>query len=518
MPSKESCPILTPEKSLQEKCGIVGIFSPQTTVLQKYKDGSTSARALWHRGQGGVGIAINTESGIRRHVKKGRIIDIVLPEKPVKKIAKINGPTNWITLHDRYGTSGGHKSNNLQPIVIQTPNGINFSITHNGEFVAVDKMRKEIHERLPKDPSDTIVFSRLLKYAPGNTPDEKIFNALDKVKGAYSLLIGTDNALFAARDQFGIRPMVIGKYLDGWIIVSETHALDKLGIKTKREVKRGELVRIDKNGIITLREGQSGAGNFCDLEWAYFSRPDSLNPTHNLTDDSDHPERWLSNFMFREKCGQALAKEYPIKNADFVMGVSDSGVPAGTGYAMEMKLPYRQAILRDHYDQNGQNRVFMLDEDKENMLPMAFGKHTFPPDGRIWKDATIVIVDDSIVRGTTFNAISEILFSAGAKEVHLLSAFPQIKHQCHLGVSMRTNQELIANRNNGDEKAIARELKATSVRYISPEGFIRARIESGSIHLPKNPKEIFLANGGCGGCVTGIYPVSKDGVIFQLQD
>lgn len=518
MSKKEIIPVDSPKRALQEKCGIVGIFSPQTTALQKYQDGSVAARALWHRGQGGIGIAINTEEGPKRYIKKGEEIDTVLPKKPVRIIKKIHGSTNWITLHDRYATSGGRRPNNLQPLVVQTRDGVNFSITHNGEFVAADQMRKEIHVRLPKDPSDTVLFSRLLKYAPGNTPDEKILNTLDRVNGAYSLLIGTDDALFAARDNFGIRPMVIGRYHDGWAIVSETHALDKLEVETEREIKRGEVIKINKDGITTLRKGHDTAGNFCDLEWAYFSRPDSLNPMHDVSGDSRYSERWLSNLVFREKCGRALAKEHPIKNADFVMGVSDSGVPAGTGYAMEMKLPYRQAILRDHYDINGgQKRVFLMDEIIKNMLSFAYGKHSFPRDHRIWENAVVVIVDDSIVRGTTFRAITKILFDAGVKEVHLQSAFPQIRHQCHLGVSMRTDGELISNRNNGDEKAIAKELGATSVHYISPESFIKSRIESGQIHHPKDSSEIFLANGGCGGCVTGLYPISKDGTIYKRK-
>ncbi len=515
MPSKEIISAI-PERSLQEKCGIIGIYNPKGSILQQFDLGSTASRALWHRGQHGLGFAINTSQNIQKYIRIGTI-DQALPAELRNNFEKIESTSNWAIFHTRYGTSGSYEESNLQPIIVKTPDGINFSVIHNGEFAINDKIKKNIPENIPEGASDTFIFAKTLQYSLGNTPEEKIINTLSKANGAYSMLIGTDDALFAARDQFGVRPMILGKCNNGWIIVSETHALDKLGIKPEREIKRGEIIRINENGITTLKEGWSTAGNFCDLEWAYFSRPDSMNPTYDESDDSIHPEKWLSNLRFREKCGLILAKEKPIKNATFVVGVSDSGVAVSTGYAIGTRLPYRQVLLRDHYDQNGQTRTFMKDECLTNIPEMVSSKLSLVPDPRIWKDAIAVVGDDSMIRGSTAISLTKVMFYLGAKEVHWILGFPQVRFPCHLGVSLRTNNELIAFRNHGNEKAIAKEIGATSVNYISHEGFIKARTETRNIYLPGNPKEIFLRNGGCGGCITGLHPISKEGIVYQPQ-
>jgi len=512
MSSKEIA--VAPEKSLQEKCGILGIYRPGSSVVQQFDAGVKGSRAQWHRGQHGLGYVINTNLGPEKCIRTGTV-DQALPEDLRKDYSIRRAKSNWALFHTRYGTSGRYKEENLQPITVRTPDGINFSVIHNGEFAITRKIRRDIPEKILRGASDTIIFAKTLQYAPGSTPEEKIIETFKKINGAYSMLIGTDNALFAARDQFGIRPMILGKCQDGWIIASETHALDKLGIKPEREIKRGEIIKIDEKGITTLKEGLGTPGNFCDLEWAYFSRPDSLNPTYNEPDDSIHPERWLSNLIFRENCGLILAKEKPIKNATIVVGVPDSGVAVSTGYANGMHLPYRQVLLRDHYDQNGQFRAFMQDQCKEDIPGIVCGKLSSVADQRIWKDAIVVVGDDSMIRGLTSIPITKMLFNFGAKEVHWVLGFPPVRSPCHLGVSLRTDDELIAHRNHGDEKAIAREIGATSVNYISNEGFIKARTEFGKIYLPEDPKEIFLRNGGCGGCITGLYPISKEGVVYQ---
>jgi len=514
MSSKERSPLCSSEKSLHEKCGIFGIYR-QGSMLSQFNTGSRGARALWHRGQHGLGFAINTNLGPEKRIRKGTVEE-ALPIDLRKDYAKRRRKSNWGLFHTRYGTSGNYDENNLQPIIAKTPDGINFSVIHNGEFAVSRKMRKNIPEKIPRGASDTFIVAQTLKYSSGSTPDEKILNMLDKAKGVYSMLIGTDDALFAARDRFGVRPMVIGKCKDGWVIASETHGLDKLGIRTEREIKRGEILKIDNDGLHILREGSSAQGNFCDLEWAYFSRPESLNPTFEKPDDSDNPQRWLSNLASREKCGFTLAKERPI-NATLVVGVSDSGVAAGTGYANGMKLPYRQVLLRDHYDQNGSFRAFMRDECIEGIPEIVLDKHSLPPDRRIWEDAIVAVVDDSMIRGSTAKPITKLMFQLGAKEVHWLLVFPKVIFPCHLGVSLRTSKELIAFRNNGNEEAIAKEIGATSVNYISYEGFIKARLEFNDLIVPDNPKEIFLANGGCGGCLTGLYPISKEGVVYERK-
>jgi len=516
MSEKEIISADSPERALQEKCGIVGIYSPGSSILEQFDTGTIASRALWHRGQHGLGFTINTDQGRKKYLRIGTI-DQALPPELRNEFEKAEGISDWALFHTRYGTSGNYDENNLQPISVRTPEGMNFSVTHNGEFTINQDIRDSIRENIPDGASDTYIFAKTLQYSPGSTPDEKIMSVLQRVNGAYSLLIGTDDALFAARDQFGIRPMVIGKYQNGFIIASETHALDKLGIDTDREIKRGEIIKIDRNGPTVIKKGSEGAGNFCSLELAYFSRPDSTTPTFEQTDDANHPDRWMSHLRFRETSGLILAREKPVKNVTLVVGVPDSGVPVGTGYARGINAPYRQVILRDHYDQNGQVRTFMKDNQMTSLSKMVAGKLSLVPDPIIWKDAIIVVVDDSMIRGSTSKPINKIMFDAGAKEVHWRLGFPQVKFPCHLGVSMRTDDELIANRHNGDDKEIAKEIGATSVGYISNEGFIKARLEHKNLFIPNNPKEIFLANNGCGGCVTGIYPISKDGTIYKRK-
>jgi len=516
MSERERISDANPENPLQEKCGIVGIYSPGSSILEQFDAGTIASRALWHRGQHGLGFLINTDRGRKKYLRIGTI-DEALPPGLRDEFEKAEGVSNWAFFHTRYGTSGNYDENNLQPISVKTPEGINFSVTHNGEFAINQDIRDNIPENIPDGASDTYIFTKALQYSPGLTPDEKIMNVLRSVNGAYSLLIGTDDAIFAARDQFGIRPMVIGKYPNGWIVASETHALDKLGIDTDREIKRGEIIKIDKNGPNVIKKGSEGTGNFCSLELAYFSRPDSTAPTFEHPDDASHPERWMSHLRFRETSGLILAKEKPVKNATFVVGVPDSGVPAGTGYARGINAPYRQVIVRDHYDQNGQLRTFMKDNQMSSLSKMVAGKLSFPNDPAIWKGAVIVVVDDSMVRGSTSKPVVKIMFDAGAKEVHVRLVYPPVKFPCHLGVSMRTNNELIAYRHHGNVEAIAQEIGATSVEYISPEGFLNAWHQSGNILIPDDRREIFLANGACGGCVTGLYPISKDGTIYKRK-
>lgn len=511
--SSRDCSIgLEPDKPLGEKCGIVAIYN-STTISRQFETGAIAATALWHRGQQGLGVIVETDHGLEKRVMQGSP-EIIFPTLK-QEFRNMEGNSNWALFHDRYGTAGDYQSRNLQPINVTTESGDIFSIIHNGEFVINKNLQQQVLPRNHEGASDTYVFAKILQQSSGINRDERVLNALNQVNGAYSLVIGAKDALYAARDEFGIRPMVIGKCGNGWIITSETCALDKLNFELLREIKRGEVIRIDQDGLTTLREGLDGQGNFCDFEWAYFSSPTSASPTHNLDDDAEHDERWLSYYRFRQKCGLILAEEKPIKNADFVIGVPDSGVAVGNGYAAGMNIPFEQVIIRYHYDSNGENnRVFMRDDEREKLSERANGKHALVRDPIIWQDAVVVVVDDSIIRSTVSKALTERIFERGAKEVHFVLGFPPVRYPCHLGVSMRTPEELIANRLNGDEEAIAKEIGATSVGYISPEGFLRARRESGLV-IPKDPKDIFLVNGGCGGCVTGRYPIDKEGTIYQ---
>jgi len=310
------------------------------------------------------------------------------------------------------------------------------------------------------------------------TWEHRLISALSQVAGAYSLLIGIDGKLFVTRDEMGIRPLILGQIKDKWIVASETHALTKVGAVILREVKRGEIIRIDSSGMSVIKRGVEGSGHFCDFEWAYFGRPDSLLPTHEEEGTGRHPSDWLSISSFRERCGGILAREWPIPQASFVLGIPDSGMAVATGYATALKLPYRQAIIRDHFDPHGSQRLFMRDDQKKRIKNKVLGKLSLISDNYTWKDAVVVVGDDSIVRGNVASKITKAIFARGAKEVHWIIGFPPVAHPCYLGVSIRTKDELIAAKYKSDPKRIAKKIGATSVNYISHKGFIRARLLS----------------------------------------
>lgn len=498
---KNNCiDLLSVEKPLQEKCGIVAIYTPKLT--KQFNTALTAAGGVQHRGQHGAGIAMQTGSEFKRYTGSGLLKDVFTPSV----IKKFDTPSRWTMIHCRYGTYGSYRDENLQPCTATTKTGSTIAVIHNGEFAAVSAMRKKIKGKIPPGVSDTYVFTKLLSQTEGSSWDEKILSVFSQVDGAFSMAIGIDDMMFLARDRFGIRPFVMGKTADGWIAVSETHALDKLGIEVEREIQKGEIIKIDKNGMQVLQKGNENPSYFCDFEWAYFSRPNSRLPVDS--------HRWLSVAAFRERCGAVIAKEHPVPNASFVVGVPDSGIAVANGYANAKKIPYRQVIIRDHFDPNGNQRLFMRDDQKDLIRAKVLGKLSFVHDEEIWKNAVVVVGDDSIVRGNVTKEITKAIFALGAKEVHWIIGFPPVTHRCHLGVSMRTREELIASR-HGDEESINKEIGATSVHYISKKGFIQARLLSSEFKNPKNKKEIFLSNGGCGGCTTGLYPISRSGKIFQ---
>ena len=485
------------EGRLREKCGIVGLYTknwqrslPVTLV---------AAGGLQHRGQQGAGLALKTKEGVETFKENG-LLKNIFTEEVVERFDK---PARWIIVHCRYGTNGNYRRKNLQPCAAVGIRGEKLMVAHNGEFSGLDEMREKIKGKISKGISDTRLFCEMVTRVKEKNWEEKLKRILDEVVGAYSLIMGVGNKMFVARDRFGIKPLLIGRVGEGWMVASETHAFDKVGGRVIREVGRGEIIRIDEKGIRTIKKGKRETKHFCDFEWAYFSRPDSLLPI------DDEGKKWLSIARFRENCGTMLAREKPIRKATFVVGVPDSGIALATGYAQELRLPYRQAIIRDHYDLNGDQRLFMGDDKIKSIGKKVLGKLSLVPDDEIWKDAVVVVGDDSIVRGNVSAKITEAIFARGAREVHWMVGFPPIMHPCYLGVSMRTHGELVAYMCGGDVKKIAKRIGATSVNYISPKDFINCRKEKGKGEVKRNSKMVFLKNQGCGGCVTGCYPVNR---------
>ena len=490
------------EELTQEKCGIVGLFSKEYTSQLNLTLQATVG--VQHRGTHGAGTVFKTKKGLVKYYGNGLLREVFT----LAQIKKLQQPSRWLIMHSRYGTNGGYGKENLQPCVFKSKGGEEVAVAHNGEFVNMHSFASKLPVKMAKNVSDTYIFSLLLAMAKGKNWNEKLLATLDAVKGSYGLIVGIGETLYAARDPHGIRPLCIGTLKDHWLIASETHAFDKVGAKVIREIKRGEVVRINKDGMEVIRRGNKAKKHFCDFEWAYFSRPDSFLPPNG---EGDIPLKWLSFGHFRERCGQELAREAPIRNATFVVGVPDSGLSMTIGYANAIGIPYRQVIVRDHYDPDGDQRLFMRDDQIKRIRKKVLGKLSLIPESAIWKNAVVVIGDDSIVRGNVSAQITKAIFAMGAREVHWIVGFPPVMRPCHLGVSIRTPDELIAARHGGDVKKITKEIGATSIRYISPAGFIRARLKSRRMNYPKNPLELFLRNGGCGGCVTGLYPIDKQG-------
>jgi len=481
-------------------CGIIGLYfnKPQ----KAFPLALCAAGGVQHRGQQGAGVAIKTKKDLIVTRSDGLLRQIF----PSAVTSSFDVESKWILVHCRYGTFGDYDERNLQPCIVKNKSSL-AAIVHNGEFTSVNDLKKKLPVSLAEGISDTYVFSKFLENQKGKNWEEKLIKSLEKAKGAYSLIMGAEEEMFIARDNFGIRPLIIGEIENGWIIASETHALAKIHANIKKEVAPGEIIKISKEGLISLKKGVKKAGNFCDFEWAYFSRPDSLANTNEVQSLGNKPDLWLSFSNFRNRCGKILAKEFPIK-ADYVIGIPDSGLPVATGYAKALRLPYQQYIIRDHFDENGLFRLFMRDEQKKQIPQKVLGKLSLIPDSKIWKNKIVVLADDSIVRGNVSAEITKAVFQAGAREVHWIIGFPPVAFPCHLGVSIRTKEELIAEISQ-DPKEIALKIGATSVNYISNGGFIKARKLFSRLKRPTQKERIFLENDGCGGCVTGIYPIEK---------
>lgn len=507
--------ILNTEKlELQERCGIVALFSAHPT--KQLEPMLMAAGGVQHRGQHGVGYASWSEA--EQHRKPFTHTGLVLEAFTPHVFKRLNVPSNWSLFHCRYGTDGGYDEGNLQPVQAVTPDGQHISVIHNGQFVDTAGMRALLHKDISETASDTVLFTQLLAQSEESSWDEKILHTIDMVKGAYSVVVGVNGAIYAMRDEFGIRPLILGNVPGvGYMIASETNAFDKVGGHVLRQLNPGEVIRIDVNDLTVLRQGITDAehSHGCDIEWAYFSHPSSLFPLVHGEGAERGNHQWESYQQFRHNCGIVVARESPIPNADFVIGVPDSGIAFANGYASAMKLPYQPIIYRDHFDKNGRNRLFLMDHDKAAIRTNVLGKLLINPDRALWEGKIVVLGDDSIIRGSVSAAITRAIFSLGAREVHWVVGFPPVVDRCHLGVSIRTHEELVAQRHDGDEKRIAQAIGATSVHYISPRGFLAAKLHTDSLQNPQQEKNIFLANQSCGGCVTGVYPIGAHGEIYQ---
>ena len=446
---------------MHESCGVFGIYAPginvgQTTFFALF--------ALQHRGQESAGIAVTDGNGIRVHTRMG----LVSQAFTETDLALLQGHIG--IGHNRYSTTGSSKPLNAQPIVAES-SGLKIALAHNGNIINSKPLRDELRERGYRfnTSSDSEVIANLFLASPGQNWQEKIERAMPRLQGAYSLVVLTEKKLIAVRDPLGVRPLCLGVIDGGWCIASESCALDHIGAQFVREIEPGEILIIDTQGLHSLkREGDRKA--LCIFEYIYFARPDSVIQGKLL-------------YPAREAMGRILAEEYAV-DAEFAAGVPDSATAAGIGYSNASGIPYCECLLKNRYV----GRTFIEPEQRIRELGVQL---KFNPLSRVIAGKRLVVVDDSIVRGTTTPRVVSLLRKAGATEVHLRICAPPIRYPCFFGVDMATKWELIAARKTVPE--IREHLGADSLGYLSVDGLIRA------VGLPR---DIF-----CLACFTGEYPI-----------
>jgi len=446
---------------MHESCGVFGVYAPGINIAQAT---FFALFALQHRGQESAGIAVTDGNEIKIHTSMG----LVSQAFTENDIASLKG---YIGIgHNRYSTTGSSKPTNAQPIIAKSE-GLTIALAHNGNIINSKLLRDELQELGLHfhTSSDSEVIANLILASPGRNWQQKIGHAMSRLQGAYSLVILTESELIGVRDSFGVRPLCLGTIDSGWCITSESCALDHIGAQFIREIEPGEIVVINSHGVKSSKKGK-GKKALCIFEFIYFARPDSIIQGKLL-------------YPTRESMGRILAEEYPV-DADFVMGVPDSATAAGIGYSNASGIPYCEGLLKNRYV----GRTFIEPDQRIRELGVQL---KFNPLSRIIAGKRLVVVDDSIVRGTTTPRVVSMLKKAGAAEVHLRICAPPIRYPCFFGVDMATKWELIAARKTVPE--IKEHLGADSLGYLSLDGLIRA------VDLPR---DIF-----CLACFTGSYPI-----------
>ncbi len=445
-----------------EKCGVVGVYAPGEDVARVAFYGLF---ALQHRGQESAGIAVSDGQTIRLSKSMG----LVTQAFKVDDLERLSGDIS--IGHTRYSTSGSSVIENAQPIVARGPHG-ELALGHNGNVVNATALKQELVEWGCEisSSSDTDVITHLLANAPGRDWGERVQYLFRRVQGAYSLVVMTNESLIAIRDPLGVRPLCVGKFKGGWVVASESCALDHLGADMVREVDPGEAIIIDNQGMRTLCSAAKRQPAQCIFELIYFARPDSV-VGGNLV------------YSSRQAMGAQLAREYPV-DADVVIGIPDSATAAAVGYAQEAGIPYSEGLIKNRYV----GRTFI--EPDQRMRDLGV-KLKFNPLPAVLSGKRVVVVDDSIVRGTTTPHVVNLVKWAGAAEVHLRVCAPAIKHPCHLGIDMASYNELIAANKSVEE--IRRFVGADSLGYLSVDGLLAAVSgDQGSY---------------CTGCFTGNHPI-----------
>ncbi|MGC0773809.1 MAG: amidophosphoribosyltransferase [Candidatus Acidiferrum sp.] len=455
-----------------DECGVFGVFGHPEAANLAY----LGLYALQHRGQESAGIVSSDGNDLHLHRAMGEVEEIFQPSV----LAKL--PGSLAIGHTRYSTAGDKALLNAQPITIDCNKG-KLALGHNGNLTNAAEWRRKLEHRgsIFQTNSDTEVIVHLIARSQARNLSGALGDALNQVEGAYSLLVLTQDELYAVRDPRGFRPLVLGKLPlptggEVWLVASETCAFDLLNAQYVREIEPGEMVRISRSGIESIHFAPQKPRQQCIFEHVYFARPDSIIFGRSVNES-------------REALGRVLAREHPVE-ADIVVPVPDSGVPAAVGYALESKIPFRMGLIRNHYI----GRTFI----EPSQAIRNFGvKLKLNPIRGLIEGQRVILVDDSIVRGTTSRKIVRMVREAGAREVHVRISCPPTISPCYYGVDTPTREELIASSNSPEE--IRNFLGADSLGYVS---------------LPALRQAVNDTDGKfCTSCYTGVYPTD----LVQLE-
>lgn len=451
-------------RGLNEECGVFGVWGhPKPAAISYY-----GLHALQHRGQEGAGIVV-TDGEYLRAVKGEGLVNDVFNNG---KLEQLEG--HAAIAHVRYATAGGSGIENVQPLLFKSTTG-SLAVAHNGNIVNATHLKRSLERQgsIFQTTSDTEVFAHLLKKSKLPTFEQRAKEALRLIEGAFAILVLTDDYMLVAQDPQGMRPLSLGQLDGAWVVASETSAFDLIGAEFVRSIEPGEMLIINDDGCRTERYVEKRDRAICTMEYVYFSRPDS---------DIDG----INIHTARKRLGKQLAQEIKI-DADVVTGVPDSSISAAIGFSEASGIPYELGLIKNRYV--GRTFIQPSQDLRERGVKMKLS-----PVRQVVKGKRVVMVDDSIVRGTTSRRIVNMLKEAGATEVHVVISSPPLKNPCFYGIDISTDSELIASNNNVDEMCAL--IGADSLTFLSVEGMVEA------IGRPQGQKNC----GHCLACFTGEYP------------
>ncbi len=445
-------------------CGIFGVYGHRDAAALT----QLGLYSLQHRGQESAGIVAVGEDG---HARLSRAMGLVSEGFEEAEMRELNGPVS--IGHTRYSTAGASAIENAQPILARVRQG-HIALAHNGNLTNAVELRRELEDAgaIFSSSMDSEVIVHRIARASGSAPEQRVAQALQGVEGAYCLLIVLDETVIAARDPHGWRPLVVGRLGDGWVFASETCALDIVGATLEREVAPGEIVAVDVHGLRSVRSLPIAPVNRCVFEHVYFARPDSK----VFGGSVDRSRRAL---------GRQLARECPAPTAQLVFAVPDSSNSAALGFSDESGIPYELALIRNHYI--GRTFIQPTQAGRDAKVKVKYN-----PVRELLEGKSVVMVDDSIVRGTTTRGLVSLVRAAGAREVHMRVSSPPIISPCYYGIDTPRKEELIAAQMGHEE--LVRHLGVDSLGYLSLDGMLSA--------MPEGPQ------GYCHACFSGRYPTA----------